>query len=682
MPSSPHPGPSRARKLSYWGDGLALYALTALLIWPLFGIVYLNIWGSIESTFMAHARFLVEHWPHPQWQPLWYCGTRFDYIYPPALTYGTALLSMAFSLPIPHAYHVYIGLFYCLGAPALYALVRAVSGSRWMAWGAAVSSVLVSPSFHALELIRIDALSMYSCPQRLNALVRWGEGPHISALSVLPLALAAAYWTLTRRSLVALSAAAVLCALVVSNNFYGAVSLAIFYPLLVWSVWVGHQEHDAWLWAAAIPVLAYGLTAAWLVPSYLRETTANLATVEASGTPSHVALAAAMIAMFLVLSYIFGRFRRDLVYPIFVTGTTALFALAVLGDAWFGLRVFGSSMRLVPELDLVLILAWLEICRRLAARASLRMPRQAKLWRAGAVALALAPLLFAGHYVRNAWRLYVEDHDYQQRVEYRLSTWMAENLPGVRTYVEGSTRFWFNVWHDVPQITGGSHQGALNQALVPAEWNLRSTEVGEWSKEWMQALGTGAAIVSDKTSQDVYPTVVDPRKFDGVLPVLLDNGAGDVIYQVPRRFPARARVVDEASVRDLPPLRDGWYRDRLQAYVRVVEQGPDSPVSQEWRGPEAMLLRASLDVGQLLLIQESYDPAWHAYLDDTELEIHEDEMGQMLIMVPPGEREIVLRFELPLENRIGRILNVIALLVVAALAMSGVPETAWRSLRL
>lgn len=39
--------------------------------------------GSIESSFIAEARFLVEQWPHPQWQPLWYAGTRFDYLYPP-----------------------------------------------------------------------------------------------------------------------------------------------------------------------------------------------------------------------------------------------------------------------------------------------------------------------------------------------------------------------------------------------------------------------------------------------------------------------------------------------------------------------------------------------------------------------------------------------------------------------
>jgi hypothetical protein len=380
---------------------------------------------------------------------------------------------------------------------------------------------------------------------------------------------------------------------------------------------------------------------------------------------------AAVMAVFLVVSYIFGRVRRDLTYPIFVTGAALVFVLAVLGDAWLGLRVFGSAMRFVPELDIVLILAWFEICRRLAARASLRMPAQTRLLHAAAAALAFTPLWISQHYVRNAWRLYVEDVHFEQRVEYRLSQWMAENRPNVRTYVEGSIRFWYNVWHDLPQLTGGSHQGTLNQRLNAVEWNLRSAEAGDWAKEWMLAFGVGATIVSDKTSQDVYPTLVDPRKFDGVLPVLHDNGAGDVIYEVPRRFPARARVVERAVVEQLLPVSEGWYRDRLQAYVQAIEQGPDSPVTQQWRGPETMLLSAAFESGQLLLIQESYDPAWHAYLGETELQVREDVMGQMLIDAPPGEQEIRMQFELPLENLIGRVLTVLAVLSVLALWVAG-----------
>src|SRR5690606_16895338 len=58
-------------------DCALILILAAALVWPLFQAGYLRNWGSIESTFIADARFLTEHWPHPRWQPLWYCGTRF-----------------------------------------------------------------------------------------------------------------------------------------------------------------------------------------------------------------------------------------------------------------------------------------------------------------------------------------------------------------------------------------------------------------------------------------------------------------------------------------------------------------------------------------------------------------------------------------------------------------------------
>src|SRR5216117_539913 len=88
-------------------DSLLVYVLAAALIWPLFKIKYTASWSSIESTFIADGRFLQDHWPHPSWQPLWYCGTRFDYLYPPALRYGTAGLAKLFPILPVRAYHLY-----------------------------------------------------------------------------------------------------------------------------------------------------------------------------------------------------------------------------------------------------------------------------------------------------------------------------------------------------------------------------------------------------------------------------------------------------------------------------------------------------------------------------------------------------------------------------------------------
>src|SRR5271154_5725148 len=113
-------------------DLLLVFFSAAVLVRPLYRAKYLQLWSSIESTFIADGRFLASHWPHPLWQPLWYCGTRFDYIYPPVLRYGTALLTNIF-IPVK-AYHVFTAFMFCLGISGVYFLVRVMSGSRAQAW--------------------------------------------------------------------------------------------------------------------------------------------------------------------------------------------------------------------------------------------------------------------------------------------------------------------------------------------------------------------------------------------------------------------------------------------------------------------------------------------------------------------------------------------------------------------
>src|SRR5579863_1252942 len=128
-------------------DSLILACLSIILIGPLFRLKYLDNWPSIESTFIAEARMIADHLPHPGWQPLWYCGTRFDYIYPPALRYGTALIAKFAGVSTARAYHFYIGVFYVSGITAVYWLVRIGKRSCGAAWLAAAWVALLSPSF-------------------------------------------------------------------------------------------------------------------------------------------------------------------------------------------------------------------------------------------------------------------------------------------------------------------------------------------------------------------------------------------------------------------------------------------------------------------------------------------------------------------------------------------------------
>jgi hypothetical protein len=643
-------------------DLLLIFLFTAVLVKPLFRVKYLDRWDSIESTFIADGRFLKDHWPHPQWQPLWYCGTRYDYIYPPALRYGTALLSRVW-IPVK-AYHIYTALLYCLGIAGVYFLVRVMSGSRGAAWLAAAASALVSPVFLLMRGARWD--SQHLAPERLWVLLRYGEGPHISAVALLPFALAFAWWGLERRRPASLAAAAVFCALVALTNFYGATALAIFYPIAVWSVWVTSRDNRVWLRAAAIPALAYGLAAFWLTPSYLRITVENLRLVSSPGNRWSMALLLAAAALFLLVSLRAASGEPRRAYAVFVSGGLLLVGLNVLGHYYFGVRVIGEPGRLVPELDLAIILVTTETLRALWSWRS-KFPARVRLARGMALVVVLYGAWIARHYVRHAWELYPREWDYRQRAEYRMSDWMAEHLPQARTLVAGSIRFWWDTWHDLAQTGGGSEQGVLNPHVIPAQWELTLGPNPEMAVRWLMALGADAVIVTDKQSQEVYHDFTYPQKFKGMLAVLYDDHQGNVVYQVPRRYPSLARVVDTARLQVLQPLTQ-TNLEALRAYTAVVEQGPDSPATTAWNGTDGMRIHARVAEDQSILVQVTYDPAWHAYLDGRALPVHKDAVDFGVIDVPPGEHDIAYIFETPLENRIGWGMTLVSLAIVVALA--------------
>ncbi len=633
-------------------DLLAVFLLVAILIRPLFGSGYLSPWSSIESTFISDGRFLAAHWPHPQWQPLWYCGTRFDYVYPPLLRYGTALLANFF-VPV-HAYDVFCAVMFCIGIASVYFLVRVMSGSRVWAWYSAVACALVSPSFVFIKEMRWDA--SYGTPARLGVMIRYGEGPHISSLAFLPFALGFAFLGLQRGRSRSLVLAGVFSALVALTNFYGATALAIFYPVLVWSLWVGHRDKGIWLRALAIPALAFGLSAFWLTPSYFNITLYNLRYVSEPGNQYSYVLAVLAVLAFGTGSLGWAGGKPQLMYRVFAAGSLLFLSLDVLGHYYFNFRIIGEPHRLVPELDMAIILCAVEALRLVWALRSGAA-------RAFVIATALGVVWIVHPFVFHAWKLYPKQTDYQKHVEYRLQDWMATHMPNSRTFVTGSTRFWWDAWHDNAEVGGGSEQGIMNPNPEAAKWEIRQGSDPESSIRWLQSLGADAIVVSDEHSQDAYHDFKAPHKFAGVLPVLFDDHEGNVIYGVPRRYVSLARVVDTATSKSVQSGAPGMSLEVLPAYHDLVEKGPDSPTATRWNGADSISVHANVRVGQSVLVQVTYDPAWHAYSGSKELPIRQDAMDFMVVDAPSGTHDLDLVFSTPEESRLCYGITVVSLLI-------------------
>ena len=641
-------------------DCALLFLLASTFLAPFYKHKYTDQWPSIESTFISDARFLAAHWPHPRWQPLWYTGTRFDYVYPPALRYGTAALSKIFGWWTVKEYHFYTIFFYCVGIAGVYLLVRVAGRPRAAAWLCALATGLLSPSLLLFKNMSDDA-GPWHIPVRFNVLVHYGEGPHITALCLLPIALAFTWRALEAKRPGSLALAAIFCAAVVSNNFYGATALAIFFALLIWSFLVTRGIRGVLFPALAIPLLAYGLTAFWLSPSYLQITLRNMQYVAQKGSSWSGAAAAVTVAISAVASYWFARFRKNRTWALFVVGSLVFFGLNVVGNHFLNFRVIGEPGRLVPELDLVIILAAALLGEWLWLRPG---P-----WLKIAVALVVVvSFASARHYVRHVRQFIQPWPDYQSRVEYRVADWLWKNAPNARTYTSGTVRFWFDTWHDLDEMGGGSEQGLLNSVVYDSTWEMILGSDPESVRLWLKAAGVDVMYTSGPNSEEPYKDIGHQERF-AQWPLLWEDPQGDKLWSTQRRFAPRVRVVDTATLNGLPPMRDRLDIEHLRPYVNAIENGPDSPATLDWPSTDAMAVHAKIEPGQSLLIQETWDPAWQAWADGKRLPIRKDELNFMVIDAPPGDRTIRLEFTMPLENRVGWGLTALKAIALAMLAI-------------
>jgi len=359
-----------------------------------------------------------------------------------------------------------------------------------------------------------------------------------------------------------------------------------------------------------------------------------------------------------VLSWRLGNRRPEREWTVFAAGAVVIVGVYVLGFFYFGFRTAGEPGRLVPELDLALILGSLEAIRTLWNRPRLRP---------AAVLLTVIAFTPAVRYLEHARSPFPKAPPVENVYEYKMAKWVNGHLPGERVLPTGTVRFWFDAWFDNAQLDGGSMQGMLNQIIPVATWQIIHGDRADLAILWLKALGTGAVVAPDQTAFEHYREFLAPHKFRGAVPVLYDDGHGTVIYKIPRIHPDIARVVDNARIGQIGQIRGGDDKERLTEYVTAIENPAQLASTLTWRGFDEMEIHAKAEPGQSVLVQETWDPAWHADDNGRQLPIRIDPMGFMLIPVPEGAHNIRMRFVTPLENRVGQVLFVLTALLAAGL---------------
>jgi hypothetical protein len=613
----------------------ALIVLNVAVAGRLFVTEYTIHWGSIEAAYVSLSTQILAQWPEFSWFPLWYEGIPFQNAYPPLLHFLVAGYAAVTGVSAALAHHAVSGAMYCGTALALFALVRALGGSVAQGFAAGLIASCVSFSAFLIPMVRHDMRTVFG-PRRLHALVQYGEGPHITAMALLPLAIVALHFALRPAKTPWRWTAPVALAAVVLSNWLGAFALA---AAVVCYLAAFADSAKTFARAAAFGVAAYALAMPWIPPSTLAAIRHNAQWIGGDykfGAANAIGLLALLAAALIPPRWLPTKLAR------FSASFAILMAGITLTSEYAKFAILPQPDRYHLEMDLALALL---VGALLPARR----------WAVPAVALlCLWPAIGA---VRSGKHWIVPD-DVLARPEFKVAQWLRNNRPDTRALLPGSISFWANSFTDTPQMNGGFDQGIANTMLPHAHFQVLSgmgagTREGEVGKAWLEAFGVGTVVVSGPESEEVFKPFAKPRKFEGVLPEIARID-GNVVYDVPRAYLARAV---------------GWVRE--DAPQDRANPGPlldptARPLRADWHGRNALWIRGERNAAELWSVAITYHPGWSS----PQAKVRPDGLG--LIVLEPrctGECAVLLEFDGGLEATVARIACGLAFVALFWLAL-------------
>jgi hypothetical protein len=644
---------------------LALFLLNLYICHELFGIEYLRFMGSIEGAFIGISRYITAHWNDLTWFALWNNGTPYPTTYPPLLHLVVALAASLSGASTALAYHWVTALAYCLGPIALFALTLRMTGSRWAAFVAGLIYSSVSMSAWLIPLVARDLGSPFF-PRRLQDLVYYGEGPHVSSMTLLTLALLALDIALAKRRAPYVLLAAVALAATATTNWLGAFAIAlVVIPYALANLGPGGWKWRELAWLALIGGAAYCLAMPLMPPSTIAVLQMNAKT---TGGDYSNAYGSAMLwgpALFIALVAIKWTIRRSAPYLQFSVLFAFLMTVITLADGWWHVAILPMAVRyhLEMELALALLIA-------VFAHALLRnWPRRVAALSIGVLVIALIqPIRMDRHYARDFLLL---SQDIQQTIEWKTANWINQNWTGARVLVPGSSAFWLTAFSDTPELWGFD-QAVTDYNIRVAEYALYNGDPGgthdaEASVLWLKALGVHTVGVSGPKSTEFWKPWRTPKKFEGVLEPLWRYGDDDVLYRVDHASASLARVVPRDALVSRTPIH-GLDLDPLRPYVAALDDVRMPQAEFHWTSAHSADISTNLETGQVLSIQMAFANGWLAMVNGRPTPVRRDAIGLMYIDPQiSGPCKIEMIYDGGLEMRLARVISILtALLLVLA----------------
>ena len=622
--------PKDANRGRLWtlAGAASLFALNAWVVSRFARTGFIDQMGSSEGPVLALIRHIMRHPGDLLWFPMWQDGMPFPQVYQPALHWTTAQFARAASVPPERAYHLVAALLYALGPVTLYWLCYRLTFSRVHGFLTGLLYSLFSPSGLLAATTRDDMGGLFHA-RRYQVLVHYGEGPHLMALTLIPLAIWGLDRALNRDRRIFAPVSAVLLGAVVATNWTGTVGLVVAVAAY-FAAQLGKLPLSRWCFALGIAGLAYLLICRWVPPSAVALVPANAQ--NSVGTffgGAHALWLGVLIVLvagshFLLERLAAPRSLRFFLYFFLVS------AFIVLPSSWADVSIIPQPRRLHLEMEMAFAALAMYPVSRLWERSNHRVQ----------IGMAVLLVLLCAVQFRN-YRAYARaitrPVEIAKTIEYREAQWFDRNLPGVRVFAPGSVDMWMNVFTDSPQMVGCCDQGvpSIEQRIAFYTVYVRDQagdEEGELAALWLKAYGAAAVGVSGPRSSESYKPYQNPRKFEGVLPVLWRDG-DDVIYQVTAGPHSLAHVVRADEVVRRPPT-NGLDVAPLRPFVVALEDRGRPAAQFQWLSQHEARIAAPIQSGELLSVQISYARGWRAEANGQPAPVGSDGLG-LIIVEPP-----------------------------------------------
>lgn len=643
--------------LSIFLAPIFIFLANAILVWPLFLGGYTQYIGSIESVFIADARFILENFPHLSWNPYWYAGFPFHLFYTPLLPALIALLN--FLVPVVSIaswYRILIGLFYALTPVSFYFLVNFLTRKRVAGFLAALAYSFLPSLGYLLPAVGGEA------PWRLLTLILYGEGGHIIGLFFLPLALLFFIKAIKDASRKNVFLASLFTGLLALTNLIALIGFGVMLAVVLLVELLGGDWVRKLGRAGVVFLFSFGLVAFWFNFSFIKSSF-SIGTGGVGGSVGDAYLRA-FPAIFLLapLFFIFAIIGKKKIFQPILVAVGWILIFYTSAYFWFRNQtmLLPQPNRYLPEMDMGVALLFSWLVYFLSKR---------KIFY---ILIILLILYLPFRYVKQAWDLTLPHQDISQTSEYKIASWLKNNTNGERVYASGSSAFWLNTFVDVPQIRGGN-DGVANPWILHAVYQINTGENAPEEKEgevavwWLRALNVSYLVVNLPSSKEIYHDFRSPERFAQIKgieeEVRLD---GDVIYKVPLKQPSFAQVVSQADFENLTEPKNAVDVDAIGRYVNYIDPPPpEAPARQvdfAWTGVGKAKIKADLKEKEGIAVQVTYDPGWHASVGSKKIPSKKDVLG--FIYLQPGKAglvEVNLRYTRTWDVWLGYLLTVLTI---------------------